>query len=95
MREQGRLNKAVQHELPPTERFHEGRQVHPHPCGEPAPDTMQPSHEGEAEDLDARVLLLHAPPLAVNPLTATDGGLGSGSNGPDPSLRRPSSTIHS
>jgi hypothetical protein len=51
-------------------------------------------HKGEAEDLDARVLLLHAPPLAVNPLTATDEGPESSSNEPNPSSRRPSSTMH-
>jgi hypothetical protein len=36
--------------------------------------------EGEAEDLDARVLLFHAPLLAVNPLTANNERSGSGSN---------------
>jgi hypothetical protein len=41
---------------------------------EPPPEPRKPPHEGEAEDLDARVLLPHAPPLAVNPLTAIDGG---------------------
>jgi hypothetical protein len=42
----------------------------------------------------ARVLLPHAPPLIVNPLTATNEGPGSSSNLPNPSSRRPSSTTH-
>jgi hypothetical protein len=62
---------------------------------EPAPDPRQPPPKGEAEDLEARVLLHRAPPLAVNPQTATDGGTGSSSYEPNPGFMRPSSTMRS
>jgi hypothetical protein len=39
-------------------------------------EPRQPPNNGEAKDLGARVLLPHAPPLAVNPLIGTNEGLG-------------------
>jgi hypothetical protein len=43
------------------------------PHEELSPKPTPPPDDGEAEVLDTRVPLPYAPPLAVNPLTATDG----------------------
>jgi hypothetical protein len=53
---------------------------------------VKPPHDGDAEGLDARVLLPYAPSLAVNPLTATDEGTGSGSRKSNPGIVR--SNVH-
>lgn len=60
----------------------------------PALLPAKPPHDGDAKGLDARVLLPHTPPLALNPLTTTDEGTRFGPSKLDPGSSCLKSTMH-